>query len=95
MEPRWCKKHWKNYTFVGGTQKADLWVYSGDNPDVRIVWGEDTAHWHWLERGHWLELGKCSLSIGTDDLLNKPTTEELEEVQTYLSLFAPWVFEVL
>jgi hypothetical protein len=88
MEPRWVKAgiSFHRTEFVGGVGRFDLWVdASGDH--VTPVWGPHATDWttyritkeRVVPRPYHNEEGN-------------PTDEELELIEHYLRLFAPWVF---
>ena len=91
MEPRWDRRFGDAFAFVGGTNKADIYV-SEVNKEIRLVWDADSlGSWHWIE----YDKDKERMSFDAALLVDPLNEEELKEAHNYLRLFAPWVLESL
>lgn len=93
MQPRWKKEdgmsNWiaRGYTYLGGTAKYDLWCESAkNNGHVRIVCGDTPEDWDYI---NFTRTDSFKARTYFNDV--KMTEEEVQEVETYLKLFAPWV----
>ena len=93
MHPRWKKddgmSNWvaRGYTYLGGTAKYDLWCEYISNPhQIRIVCGDAPEDWDYINfnRADYFKARTYFNDV-------KMTEEEVQEVETYLKLFAPWV----
>jgi len=88
MQPRWMHR-WLGSTpdnpvlscvFLGGTNKYDLWIDT--DGDLRVVCGDNIFEWDYFEVWETGELHRVSEEMPL-------TEEELNEIETYLALFAP------
>lgn len=89
MEPRWNNNTWphEGVTYLGGTNAFDLWL--DETRDVRVVNDILTSGWDWF---YWAR-GSEHYVWGTQDMPYVDHDKVLEEVLTYLRIFAPWVEE--
>lgn len=91
MEPRWNGDTWphEGLTYLGGTNDFDLWI--DHTKDVRVVWDLSVSNWDWF---YWSRREEA-YKWGSQDKKYVNHDEVLGEALTYLSIFAPWVAEVM